>query len=225
MLEELPSHRQLRKLVADQIRAAIFDGRFKPGEWLRQERVAQELGVSQMPVREALKELAAEGLIEHVPYRGVRVVALSVEDIEDLYEHRAFLEGRAAEKAVEYITEGEIADLKLMVTEMESLPPEQIAQYRKIHRKFHETIFLISRREYLIRTLTQMWEAFPTMLIGNFAVTAQRPLPQRDMQDQMEHRAIMEALENRNAKRAGEAMKEHILSAARNLIDSLKVNS
>ena len=91
MLEELPSHRQLRKLVADQIRAAIVDGRFKPGEWLRQERVAQELGVSQMPVREALKELAAEGLIEHVPYRGVRVVALSVEDIEDLYEHRAFL--------------------------------------------------------------------------------------------------------------------------------------
>ena len=225
MLEELPSHRQLRKLVADQIRAAIFDGRFKPGEWLRQERVAQELGVSQMPVREALKELAAAGLIEHVPYRGVRVVALSVEDIEDLYEHRAFLEGRAAEKAVEYITEGEIADLKLMVTEMESLPPEQIAQYRKINRKFHETIFLISRREYLIRTLTQMWEAFPTMLIGNFAVTAQRPLPQRDMQDQMEHRAIMDALENRNAKRAGEAMKEHILSAARNLIDSLKVNS
>ena len=221
MLEELPSHRQLRKLVADQIRAAIFDGRFKPGEWLRQERVAQELGVSQMPVREALKELAAEGLIEHVPYRGVRVV----EDIEDLYEHRAFLEGRAAEKAVEYITEGEIADLKLMVTEMESLPPEQIAQYRKINRKFHETIFLISRREYLIRTLTQMWEAFPTMLFGNFAVAAQRRLPQRDMQDQMEHRAIMEALENRNAKRAGEAMKEHILSAARNLIDSLKANS
>ena len=84
MLNELPSHRQLRKLVADQLRAAILDGRFKPGEWLRQERVAQELGVSQMPVREALKELAAEGLIEHVPYRGVRVVTLSVEDIEDL---------------------------------------------------------------------------------------------------------------------------------------------
>ncbi len=223
MLEELPSHRQLRKLVADQIRAAILDGRFKPGEWLRQEKVAQELGVSQMPVREALKELAAEGLIEHVPYRGVRVLALSIQDIEDLYEHRAFLESRAAELAAEQISEGEITEMKAMLAEMESLPPEQIAQYRKVNRNFHEKIFHISRREYLIRTLTQMWEAFPTMLIGNFARTAQQPLPQRDAHDQVEHRAIMAALEAHDGERAGNAMKEHILSAAKHLIASLKV--
>ena len=223
MLEELPSHRQLRKLVADQIRAAILDGRFKPGEWLRQEKVAQELGVSQMPVREALKELAAEGLIEHVPYRGVRVLALSIQDIEDLYEHRAFLESRAAELAAEQISDGEITEMKAMLAEMESLPPEQIAQYRKVNRNFHEKIFHISRREYLIRTLTQMWEAFPTMLIGNFAMTAQQPLPQRDAHDQVEHRAIMAALEAHDGERAGNAMKEHILSAAKHLIASLKV--
>lgn len=224
MLEELPSHRQLRKLVADQIRTAIFEGRFKPGEWLRQERVAQELGVSQMPVREALKELASEGLIEHVPYRGARVVVLSNEDIEDLYEHRAFLESRAAELAAENITAGEISELKAMLAEMESLPPEQIAQYRKVNRKFHEKIFHISQREYMIRTLVQMWEAFPTMLIGNFAMTAQQPLPERDLQDQMEHREIVAALENRDGKRAGIAMKTHILSAVQTLIESLKVN-
>jgi DNA-binding GntR family transcriptional regulator len=223
MLEELPSHRQLRKLVADQIRTAIFDGRFKPGEWLRQERVAQELGVSQMPVREALKELASEGLIEHVPYRGARVVALSLEDIEDLYEHRAFLESRAAELAAENITAGEIAELKTMLVEMESLPPEGIAQYRKVNRNFHEKIFHISQREYMIRTLSQMWEAFPTMLIGNFAITAQQPLPQRDLQDQLEHREIVAALESHDGGRAGIAMKTHILSAVHNLIESLKV--
>jgi len=223
MLEELPSHRQLRKLVADQIRAAILDGRFKPGEWLRQEKVAQELGVSQMPVREALKELAAEGLIEHVPYRGVRVLALSIQDIEDLYEHRAFLESRAAELAAEQITPAEVAEMKAMLMEMESLPSEQIAQYRKVNRNFHEKIFHISRREYLIRTLSQMWEAFPTMLIGNFAMTAQQPLPQRDAHDQAEHRAIMAALEAHDGERAGDAMKEHILSAAKHLIASLKV--
>lgn len=224
MFEELPSHRQLRKFVADQIRTAIFDGRFRPGEWLRQERVAQELGVSQMPVREALKELAAEGLIEHVPYRGARVVTLSLDDIEDLYEHRAFLEARAAEKAAEVITSDEIDELKATLVEMESLPPEQIAQYRKVNRNFHEKIFRLSQREYMIRTLNQMWEAFPTMLIGNFAITAERPLPERDLQDQMEHREIVAALEGRDAKRAGVAMKTHILSAVKNLIKSLKVN-
>src|SRR5512145_1119552 len=97
ILEEYPSHRQLRKHVAEQIRSAILTGQFKPGEWLRQEKLAQELNVSQMPVREALKELVADGLVEHVPYRGARVVEFVADDVMDLYEHRAFLEGRAAE--------------------------------------------------------------------------------------------------------------------------------
>jgi DNA-binding GntR family transcriptional regulator len=126
---------------------------------------------------------------------------------------------------VEYISEGEIAVLKLMLVEMGSLPPEQISEYRKVNRNFHETIFHISRREYLIRALTQMWEAYPTMLIGNFAETARQPLPQRDEQDQVEHRAIVAALEAHDGQAAGEAMKVHILSAARHLIESLKVNS
>lgn len=80
MLTDTYTPRQLRSFVAEQLRAAILEGRYKPGEWLRQERLAQELNVSQMPVREALKELAAEGLVEHVPYRGARVVAFSIEE-------------------------------------------------------------------------------------------------------------------------------------------------
>lgn len=222
MFEEITSHRQLRKLVADQLRTAILEGRFKPGEWLRQEKLAQELNVSQMPVREALKELAAEGLIEHVPYRGARVVEFAVDDVTDLYEHRAFLEGRAAEFAASHITRVEMEELKLMATQMAALPPEQIAQYRKINRAFHELIFRTSQHEYLIRTLTQMWEAFPTMLIGNFAVTAQQPLPERDQQDHEEHLSIIAALEAHDEGQAREAMRAHILSAAHHLIQSLK---
>lgn len=222
MFEEITSHRQLRKLVADQLRAAILEGRIKPGEWMRQEKLAQELNVSQMPVREALKELAAEGLIEHVPYRGARVVTFSTEDIADLYEHRAFLEGRAAGFAATKVTPGEIEELKAMATQMAALPAEGIAQYRKINRAFHELIFQASQHEYLIRTLNQMWEAFPTMLIGNYAMTAQHPLPERDQQDHDEHLAIVAALEARNEKQAREAMRTHILSAAHHLIQSLK---
>ncbi|GMV33974.1 MAG: GntR family transcriptional regulator [Chloroflexi bacterium] len=219
---EITSHRQLRKLVADQLRAAILDGKIKSGDWLRQERLAQELNVSQMPVREALKELAAEGLIEHVPYRGARVVTFSIEDISDLYEHRAFLEGRAAEFAATQLDSGEIEALREMAGKMAALPPEQIAEYRRTNRAFHETIFRASKHEYIIRTLSQMWEAFPTMLIANFAATAQTPLPQRDDQDRVEHQAIVAALEAKDSKKAGEAARAHILSAARHLIQSLK---
>src|SRR5271157_4632195 len=106
-----PSHRQLQQWVAERLRAGILTGRLRPGEWLRQERLAQEYGVSQMPVREALKRLAAEGLVEHVPYRGVRVVEFSPEDVEDLYVCRAFIESMAARFAAESITDEEVEKL------------------------------------------------------------------------------------------------------------------
>ena len=223
MLTEAPAHRQLRNFVADQIRTAILGGQFKPGEWLRQEKIAQELNVSQMPVREALKELAAEGLIEHVPYRGVRVIEFSPEDLADLYAHRAFLEGRAAAAAAETILPEELAELKQLQETMEkNLAPEQVTTYRELNRRFHQIIFSASRHEYLIRSLTQMWAAFPTMLIGNYAATADHPLPERDNPDRNEHRAIIEALENRAAPQAEARMQEHILTTGRQLVAFLK---
>lgn len=68
----LSAHKQLSQRVAERLRTAILEGQLRPGQWLRQERIAGENGVSQMAVREALKQLAAEGLVEHVSYRGVR---------------------------------------------------------------------------------------------------------------------------------------------------------
>ena len=223
MFTDNSTHRQLRSVVAERMRTAILEGVYKPGEWLRQERLAQELGVSQMPVREALKELATEGLIEHVPYRGARVIAFSVDDILDLYHHRAFLEGRAAAAAAENITPEELEELKTLRDRMEeNNAPGAVSKYRELNRRFHQLIFTSSRREYLIRTLSQMWEAFPTMLIANFAATAAQPLPERDNPDTAEHRAIVAALETRNAPAAEQAMKNHILTTGNQLVTFLK---
>jgi DNA-binding GntR family transcriptional regulator len=220
---ETTNHKQLRNFVADQLRSAILEGRFKPGEWLRQEKVAQELGVSQMPVREALKELAAEGLIEHVPYRGVRVIEFTYEDVADLYDHRAFLEGRAAGVAATNISAEEIAELKQLQAEMEqNLAPEKLSQYRDLNRRFHHIIFTASHREYLIRTLTQMWAVFPTMLTGNFAVTAANPLPERDNPDVNEHHALIAALEKGDPAEAERLVKVHIMATGKQLVASLK---
>lgn len=219
------SHKQLRYLIADQLRNAIFDGHYKPGEWLRQEHLAQELGVSQMPVREALKELAAEGLIEHVPYRGVRVIAFSADDAEDLYVHRAFLESKAARAAAEHISPKEIAELKKLQEQMEAnLAPEQLAVYRDLNRRFHYAIFKSSQRGYLTRTLSQMWAAFPTMLVGNFAKTAANPLPERDKSDMLEHHALIASLEQHNPDAAEQAMRSHIENTGRHLAAALRHN-
>jgi DNA-binding GntR family transcriptional regulator len=226
MLSDSSPHKQLRHVVADQLRNSILEGHYRPGEWLRQEHLAQELGVSQMPVREALKELTAEGLIEHVPYRGVRVIEFSPDDIEDLYTHRAFLEGKATRLAAQKITAKEISELERLQEQMEqNFARENLATYREINRRFHQVIFTASRRGYLIRTLAQMWAAFPTMLIGNFAITAENPLPNRDAIDSREHRVLIDALKRHDAEASELAMRHHIEETGRQLVQALRRSS
>jgi DNA-binding GntR family transcriptional regulator len=216
------SPKQLRHWVADRLRAAIVEGKFKPGEWLRQERLAQEFGVSQMPVREALRTLAAEGLVEHIPYRGTRVIEFSPQDVADLYAHRAFLEAMAAHATARYITSEEIGKLQDLQDQMKKrLGPKNLTEYRELNRLFHQTIFKASRRNYLIRTLDQIWAAFPTMLWSDFIQTAKIPLPERAT-DRQEHDAILAALEKRDADEAERLMRRHIETAGRQLTAVLR---
>ncbi len=217
------SHRQLHKLVADNLRSAILNGKIKPGEWLRQERLAQEYQVSQMPVREALKELSAEGLVEHVPYRGVRVVEFSPEDISDLYACRSFMEGLAARAAAAAITREEMARLRELQSQMEvALQSPVQPEFTELNRRFHRLIFSASRRTYLTRTLNQLWDAFPSMLWGNFARTAGRSLPERDQADIQEHEAIIEALERRDGAAAEQRIRQHIDESGQHLLSALR---
>jgi DNA-binding GntR family transcriptional regulator len=220
------AHRQLPHRVAEGLRHDILEGRLKPGEWLRQERLAQEHGVSQMPVREALRLLAAEGLVEHVPYRGARVVQFTAEDVEDLYECRAFIEGLAARSAAAHISDVQLAELERVHARMARLVgPEELAEYRELNRRFHELIVTASRRSYLVRTLAQLWAAFPTMLWSNFAQTVRTTPPGRDESDTEEHAAIVEALRSRDGAAAEQAMRRHIGQSAGYLLAALRGNT
>ena len=215
-------HKQLRNIVADRMRTGILEGQYKPGEWMRQEKIAQELGVSQMPVREALKELASEGLIEHVPYRGARVVDISPNDVEDIYAVRSFLESRAAWFAAQRITSEELTELRQLHTDIEAnSAPENVAKYRELNRRFHELIFTASHRAYLTRTLGLLWAAFPTMLMGNYQRTASQPLSGRDSVDLLEHEAIITALEKHDPDAAQKAMQNHVESVMQELLGML----
>lgn len=221
--DTLASHRQLNAWVSERIRTAILQGEYRPGMWLRQQHVAEDLGVSQMPVREALKRLAAEGLVEHIPYRGVRVVTISPEDVVDVYAHRNFLEGQAAAKAALTICPDELAALWQIHDRMgQCRLPEQVSEYRQLNRQFHELIYRASRRPYLIRTLNQLWSAFPTMLWGNFVQTAVATLPARDATDEQEHAAIIHALAARDSQGAERAMRHHIETVAAELLAMLQ---
>jgi DNA-binding GntR family transcriptional regulator len=216
-------HKQLAQRVVDRLRADIFDGSLKPGEWLRQERLAHEHGVSHMPVREALKQLAAEGLVEHIPYHGVRVVQFSIEDVEDLYACRAFIEGTAAHFAAERISDAEVEELAKLHERMVACEtPRELPEYRELNRRFHGLIFEASGRSYLVRTLAQLWAAFPTMLWSNIPRIAATSAPGRDEPDAIEHAEIVAALRAHDAPRAQAAVRRHIESAGRALLEAMR---
>ncbi len=220
------SHRQLRSQVADRLRGDILHGALKPGEWLRQERLAAEQGVSQTPVREALRQLVAEGLLEHVPYRGIRVVEFSIDDVEDLYSCRAVIEGMAARFAAVHITSGELEEMSALFDRMcRCKTPDDIVEYRELNRRFHAAIFTASRRTFLVRTLAQLWSAFPTMLWSNVPRVATESVPERDEPDVVEHRAIVDALRGHDPDAAESAVRRHIEAAGGTLLAAMRAQS
>ncbi|MCU0253577.1 MAG: GntR family transcriptional regulator [Acidobacteria bacterium] len=228
-IDESPPHRQretpgqLRQWAADRLRVEILEGRVPPGQWLRQEKLARELGVSQTPVREALKQLAAEGIVEHVPYRGIRVVSFSPEDVEDLYTSRICSEGRAARFAAQQIEKRVLDELRELHRRMQAcVTPHELTAYRELNRQFHLAIIHASRRPYLVRSLTQLWTAFPTMLWGIIPGVASTSAPGRDDPDTAEHEEIIAALAARDPVRSERAMQRHIESAAKALVSAMR---
>ncbi len=213
---------QLRHLIAERVRAAILAGEFKPGEWLRQEQLAQQFGVSQTPVREALQDLVGEGVVERVPYRGIRVIEFTLTDLHDLYACRAFMEGLAARYAAQHITSPDLAELRRLVDAMATVfARKEWSEYRDLNRRFHEVIYTASRHPFLIRTLNQLWTAFPTMMLSSFA----GPIRERRALNTREHRAIIAALEAHASARAERLMRQHIEESARRIRDLLRAKT
>lgn len=216
---------QVRHFVEERLRQEILSGEYKPGEWLRQLHLAKKLGVSEIPVREALKKLAAEGLIEYLPYRGMRVCEYSADDVVDVYRIRAYMEGLAASYAAEGITTEELDELKALVSEMEEhLAPEDLPEHRVLNRRFHEVVFTASRHNYLIHELRQLWMVFPSMLWGSFAATAAQGHADQNTYDETEHPAIIAALEEGNAEQAELMMRQHILGSGNRLFTAIKTD-
>jgi DNA-binding GntR family transcriptional regulator len=220
--ESIP-HKQLKDVVVESLREMIVHGDLRPGTWLRQERLAETLKVSFTPIREALKQLEAEGLVEHVPYRGVRVVEFSTDDVLDIYTMRADLEALAASAAAQRLTPDELAELRVLHQRMAKYRgSEQLQAVRDDNRRFHQIIITGSHRTYLIRTLHQIWAWFPTMLWSQFTQTATISAPNREDADNAEHAAILAALEARDGEAAARAMHYHIDQARESLVEFLK---
>ena len=224
-LKSIQSHRSLTDVVFERLHDAIIDGQLKAGQWLRQEALAQELGVSQMPVREALKRLVAEGLAVRIPYKGVKVVEFSPEDIVDICTVRLVLEGLAVRLATPLITAKELEQLKENLRETERYTgQDQMARRRQLNTDFHLSICQASGRQYLVRLLEMLWRWFPSVVLYEGTFRQKELLLARADREMREHWAILEALERRDAQQAEEETRRHIRNLSQELTEVLGIS-
>lgn len=197
--------------VADALRVEIERGLLGPGERLVEMHVARRFGVSQGPVREALRLLEREGLVEHRPRRGVYVRALSAIDMEEIYSLRSAIEGLAARRAVQLMTPADHARIREALDGMEAARAGDATEYVEASLAFHEAIALTARhaRLYAVwQTIASQTRRF-AHLSGRFD----------DFEaDTLRHRALLDALDAGDAERAEAAMRAHIDDAGRALL-------
>jgi DNA-binding GntR family transcriptional regulator len=199
------------------IREAIIDGRLKPGQRLKEEDLARQLGISRTPVREALLMLQVEGLIVATPNRGATVRVHTPEDLDDLYALRALLEGHAARRAGPRITEEEISLLRESCDRFEALSPDDAL--RELVREnlfFHSTILDIagsSRLASMVRGVIELPLVYKSYIWYS---------PDQKRISSHYHRQIVKALATGDAERAELVMKEHVYEARDVLVARLR---
>ena len=191
---------------------------------MRQEALAQELGVSQMPVREALRRLVADGLAERIPYKGVKVVEFTPEDIVDICTNRLVLEGLAVRLATRLITAEELERLRDNLREAEACTTQdQIGRRRRLNAEFHQSICRSSGRRYLVRLTESLWKWFPSVILYEGMLRQKELLPARLERETREHWLILEALERRDAQLAEAETRCHIRNLSQELTEVLGI--
>jgi DNA-binding GntR family transcriptional regulator len=221
-LDSIDNYRPLGDVVFNKLRDAIIDGQLAPGQWLRQEALAQKLGVSQMPVREALKRLVAEGLAVRIPYKGVQVVEFSPQDIVDMVTVRMVLESLAVRFATPLITPEELERLKENLRQAAAYTTQDhMAERRQLNTEFHLSICRASGRRYLVHQIETLWRWFPSVMLYEGIRRQEALSPIRLERESREHQAVLAALEKRDAQAAEEETRHHIRNLAEELTEVL----
>jgi DNA-binding GntR family transcriptional regulator len=198
----------LREQIKDVILQRILDGDYKPGARLVETRIAQELGVSQAPVREALRDLEQLGCIVHEPFRGCSVRAFSAQELIEAFPVRAALEALAARLAAERITEGELLQLAELLGTMRAAAARGDAHGQsQANASFHATIVRAARNA----TLERQW-SFLEPFSRTYISVSQPGLDLRTLSER--HVPILDALRARDADAAADAMHRHLMEAA-----------
>jgi DNA-binding GntR family transcriptional regulator len=214
-VESDPAPREPNALVdetAAAIRARIMSGEIPIGAQLRQAELAATLGVSRTPIREALRQLQAGGLIEVLPRRGAVVRVPAPWEVREAYEVRAELEGLACVRAVGEITQAHLDELRRTIDVLREDPSASGAPdspTTAANDRFHALIHEIAGNERLARTIRDINDAFPR----NVSALVLRDNPRLRGNNLAQHERIVEALAANDAELARQVMRDHVIAA------------
>ena len=205
---------QLSEDVARFVRRRIFDGTYSAGEYVRLDQLAAELGVSVTPVREALFELRAEGLLAQQPRRGFVVLPVTGRDLTDVANVQAHVGGELAARAAINIDDGQLRELKQIQAQLEeAYAGGDDERTVRLNHEFHRAINVAAESPKLAQLMSQITRYAPESVFPTI-----KGWPEQSMKD---HRRILSALKKHDDKLARAAMSEHLAAGAVPLIDHL----
>ena len=213
MNEYLP----LRDVVFNTLRQAILRGELKPGERLMEIQLANKLGVSRTPIREAIRKLELEGLVLMIPRKGAEVAEITEKSLRDVLEVRRALEELAVELVCERITDEQIQDLKDAAEEFkESLKDGDITRIAEADVKFHDVIYMATDNQKLIQLLNNLREQMYRYRVEY--------LKRSDFHQQLidEHEEIIETIESGQKDRAVQVVCQHVDNQVEAVMDTIR---
>lgn len=213
MNEYLP----LRDVVFNTLRQAILRGELKPGERLMEIQLANKLGVSRTPIREAIRKLELEGLVLMIPRKGAEVAEITEKNLRDVLEVRGALEELAVRLACDRIDKEGIENLKEAAKDFESiLDSEDITKIAEADVAFHDIIYLATDNQRLIQLLNNLREQMYRYRVEY--------LKQKEWHPKLlaEHQDIIQAIENRERDKAASITSQHIDNQVEAVIDILR---
>lgn len=195
----------LAERAADLLREQVIGGELPPGSRVKAEDVAERLGMSPIPVREALRALAAGGLLVALPRRGYRVAEISQEDLEDIYRLRVLLDPLAVRLAVPELTAERHAEIEDAFAHLvDAYAADDWDAHRVHHRRFHFGIYDACGSPWLLRIIAMLWES--SERYQRLSVLRRDSIEDRAA----EHRGIMEACRRGDAQDAARRMRDHL---------------
>ncbi|MFA6850512.1 MAG: GntR family transcriptional regulator [Selenomonadaceae bacterium] len=214
----LDSYQPLREVVCETLRDAIRKGVLKPGERLMEIQLAEELGVSRTPVREAIRKLELEGYVIMMPRRGTYVANLSIRDVNEVFEIRTSLDSLASGLAAERITDEELERLqRLLVLIGEYIEENNMEKIVETDTEFHDILYQASRNTRLVGIIFNLREQLTRFRSTSMAY------PGRLKETLEEHRHLVEAIAQGDALEAQRAAEEHMEKSEQTLLTSMEV--